>query len=105
MSTGSASRLLTSSAALHRITRENLRLWRINGVRRLPERANLAAVARIIGQPYRQILSAALFDTGYLTRDRQLALISFNLSHAGSIRTVATSAPAMAATGALIARW
>jgi hypothetical protein len=36
-------------------------------VRRLPERDNLAAVARIIGQPYRQVLSAALFDTGYLT--------------------------------------
>jgi hypothetical protein len=49
------------------ITRENLRLWRVNGVRRLPERSNLAAVARIIGQPYRQVLSAALFDTGYLT--------------------------------------
>jgi hypothetical protein len=49
------------------ITRENLRLWRVNGVRRLPERANLAAVARTIGQPYRQVLSAALFDTGYLT--------------------------------------
>lgn len=49
------------------ITRENLRLWRVNGVRRLPERDNLAAVARIIGQPYRQVLSAALFDTGYLT--------------------------------------
>jgi transcriptional regulator with XRE-family HTH domain len=49
------------------ITRENLRLWRTNGVRRLPERTNLAAVARTIGQPYRQVLSAALFDTGYLT--------------------------------------
>jgi hypothetical protein len=48
------------------ITPENLRLWRINGLRRLPERSNLAAVARIIGQPYRQVLSAALFDTGYL---------------------------------------
>ena len=49
------------------ITRENLRLWRVNGVRRLPERDNLSAVARIIGQPYRHVLSAALFDTGYLT--------------------------------------
>ena len=49
------------------ITRENLRLWRTNCVRRLPERANLAAVARTIGLPYRQVLSAALFDTGYLT--------------------------------------
>ncbi|MEE6140417.1 XRE family transcriptional regulator [Mycobacterium sp. 050128] len=49
------------------ITRENLRLWRVNGVRGLPERDNLAAVARTIGQPYRQVLSAALFDIGYLT--------------------------------------
>lgn len=49
------------------ITRENLRLWRTNGVRRLPERANLAAVARTIGRPYRQVLSAALFDTDYLS--------------------------------------
>lgn len=48
------------------ISRENLRKWRTNGVRRLPERANLSAVARTIGQPYRQVLSAALFDTGYL---------------------------------------
>lgn len=48
------------------ITRENLRLWRVNGIRRLPERDNLTAVARIIGRPYRQVLSAALFDTGYL---------------------------------------
>jgi transcriptional regulator with XRE-family HTH domain len=45
------------------ITRENLGLWWTNRVRRLPERANLAAVARTIGQPYRQVLSAALFDT------------------------------------------
>lgn len=48
------------------ITRENLRKWRTNGVRRLPERANLVAAARVIGQPYREVLSAALFDTGYL---------------------------------------
>ncbi|KPN44906.1 DNA-binding protein, partial [Mycobacterium intracellulare subsp. chimaera] len=50
------------------ITRENLRLWRTNGIRRLPERSNLAAVARTIGRPYRQVLSAALFDSGYLTQ-------------------------------------
>lgn len=48
------------------VTRENLRKWRTNGVRRLPERANLAAAARVIGRPYREVLSAALFDTGYL---------------------------------------
>lgn len=48
------------------VTRENLRKWRTNGVRRLPERANLVATARVIGRPYREVLSAALFDTGYL---------------------------------------
>lgn len=49
------------------VTRENLRKWRTNGVRRLPEHANLVAVARVIGSAYRDVLSAALFDTGYLT--------------------------------------
>lgn len=48
------------------ISRENLRKWRTNGVRRLPDRANLVATARVIGRPYREVLSAALFDTGYL---------------------------------------
>lgn len=55
------------------VSRENLRKWRINGVSRLPDRANLAAVARVIGRPYREVLSAALFDTGYLT-DTQAAI-------------------------------
>jgi transcriptional regulator with XRE-family HTH domain len=48
------------------VTRENLRKWRTNGLRRLPERANLVSAARVIGRPYREVLSAALFDTGYL---------------------------------------
>lgn len=52
------------------VTRENLRKWRTNGVRRLPERENLAAVARVIGRAYRDVLSAALFDTGYLTAEQ-----------------------------------
>jgi transcriptional regulator with XRE-family HTH domain len=55
------------------ISRENLRKWRTNGVSRLPDRANLAAVARVIGRPYREVLSAALFDTDYLT-DAQAAI-------------------------------
>lgn len=33
------------------MSRENLRKWRINGVSRLPDRENLAAVARVIGKP------------------------------------------------------
>ncbi|BBX64939.1 hypothetical protein MSAS_41130 [Mycobacterium saskatchewanense] len=33
----------------------------------LPTRDNLRAMAAEIGRPYRQVLSAALFDTGYLT--------------------------------------
>lgn len=48
------------------MTRENLRLWRTGGLRRLPDRDNLAAVAKIIGKPYREVLNAALLDTGYL---------------------------------------
>ena len=52
------------------MSRENLRKWRINGVSRLPDRENLAAVARVIGKPYREVVSAALFDTGYLTDDQ-----------------------------------
>ena len=51
------------------VTRENLRKWRTNGVRRLPDRVNLVAVARVIGRAYRDVLSAALFDTGYLTAE------------------------------------
>jgi transcriptional regulator with XRE-family HTH domain len=49
------------------ISRENLRLWRTNGLRALPGQDNLRSVARTIGQPYRQVLSAALLDAGYLT--------------------------------------
>ena len=52
------------------MSRENLRKWRVNGVSRLPDRENLAAVARVIGKPYREVISAALFDTGYLTDDQ-----------------------------------
>jgi transcriptional regulator with XRE-family HTH domain len=52
------------------MSRENLRKWRINGVSRLPDRENLAAVARVIGKPYREVVSAALFDTGYLIDDQ-----------------------------------
>jgi transcriptional regulator with XRE-family HTH domain len=47
------------------ISRENLRLWR-KGLRALPGQDNLRSVARTIGQPYRQVLSAALLDAGYL---------------------------------------
>jgi transcriptional regulator with XRE-family HTH domain len=49
------------------ISQENLRLWRANGLRALPDQHNLRAVARTIAQPYRQVLSAALLDAGYLT--------------------------------------
>lgn len=49
------------------VSRENLRKWRTNGISRLPDRTNLAATARVIGRPYREVLSGALFDTGYLT--------------------------------------
>ncbi len=49
------------------ISRENLRLWRTNGLRALPAQDNLRGVAQTIGRPYRQVLSAALLDAGYVT--------------------------------------
>ncbi|WP_158021585.1 helix-turn-helix domain-containing protein [Mycolicibacterium chubuense] len=73
------------------VTRENLRKWRTNGVRRLPERANLAATARVIGRPYREVLSAALFDTGYLeTAGDQTRPYSEVLADAITVLTEAT---------------
>jgi transcriptional regulator with XRE-family HTH domain len=49
------------------ITRQNLTLWRETGLRALPTQANLRSVAATIGRPHRQVLDAALRDTGYLT--------------------------------------
>jgi transcriptional regulator with XRE-family HTH domain len=49
------------------ITRQTLIQWRNGELRSLPTQANLRAMAAEIGRPYRQALSAALFDTGYLT--------------------------------------
>ncbi|MDF0532287.1 hypothetical protein P0W64_21260 [Tsukamurella sp. 8F] len=47
------------------ITRQNLSLWRVNGLRRLPEREHLDAVATVTDRPYAVVLAAALHDTGY----------------------------------------
>lgn len=49
------------------ITRQTLVQWRNGELRSLPTQANLRAMATEIHRPYRQVLSAALFDTGYLT--------------------------------------
>ncbi len=49
------------------ISRQTLGQWRNGELRSLPTQANLRAMAAEIGRPYRQVLSAALFDTGYLT--------------------------------------
>jgi transcriptional regulator with XRE-family HTH domain len=49
------------------ITRQTLIQWRNGELRSLPTQANLRAVAAEIRRPYRQVLAAALFDTGYLT--------------------------------------
>ncbi|WP_333890879.1 helix-turn-helix transcriptional regulator [Mycolicibacterium gadium] len=48
------------------ITRQTLGQWRNGELRSLPTQANLRAMATEIGRPYRQVLSAALFDTSYL---------------------------------------
>lgn len=52
------------------VTAEALRRWRTHGIRRLPHQANLDALARVIGQPYRVVLSAALRDADYLTAEQ-----------------------------------
>ncbi|MGB8504670.1 hypothetical protein [Mycobacterium sp.] len=77
------------------ISRENLRLWRTNGLRALPEQDKLRSVARTIGQPYGQVLSAALFDAGYLTEtDNQAAWPYDEVLHdAVSALTEATRLP------------
>lgn len=49
------------------VTRRGLNNWRTDTLRNLPDLDNLTAIARVTGQPYRNVLSAALFDSGYLT--------------------------------------
>ncbi|WP_207549091.1 XRE family transcriptional regulator [Mycolicibacterium peregrinum] len=47
------------------MTPANLSQWRSNGLRGLPARARLDALASTIGRPYREVLDAALADIGY----------------------------------------
>jgi transcriptional regulator with XRE-family HTH domain len=49
------------------ITRQTLVQWRNGELRSLPTQANLRALATEIRRPYRRVLAAALFDTGYMT--------------------------------------
>ncbi|MGD9517671.1 helix-turn-helix domain-containing protein [Mycolicibacterium sp.] len=49
------------------ITRQSLMQWRTGEFAALPKAANLRALATEIGRPYRQVLGAALLDSGYLT--------------------------------------
>lgn len=48
------------------ITRQTLIQWRTGELAALPKAANLRALATEIGRPYRQVLSAALRDAGYI---------------------------------------
>jgi transcriptional regulator with XRE-family HTH domain len=48
------------------ISRQNLNLWRIRGVRQLPARTTLQGVADVLGCHYYVVLEAALRDSGYL---------------------------------------
>lgn len=48
------------------ITQSGLARWRAPGMKRLPEAEHLRAAARVLGVPYRVVLEAALYDTGYL---------------------------------------
>ncbi|MDM3927402.1 helix-turn-helix domain-containing protein [Mycobacterium intracellulare] len=49
------------------ITRQTLVQWRNGELRTLPTQANLRSAATQLGCPYRTVLDAALYDTGYLT--------------------------------------
>lgn len=49
------------------IARQSLIQWRTGDMASLPKAANLRALATEIGRPYRQVLAAALLDSGYLT--------------------------------------
>jgi len=45
---------------------QTINTWKVKGVKRLPERWLLEAVARETGTQYSAVLHAALVDTGYL---------------------------------------
>ncbi|WP_174400345.1 helix-turn-helix domain-containing protein [Mycolicibacterium sphagni] len=49
------------------VSRRQLNNWRTEKLRQLHDLDNLNAITRVTGQPYRNVLSAALFDSGYLT--------------------------------------
>jgi hypothetical protein len=60
---------LASSTLLARrigLSRAAFSYWRSKGLRDLPAREHLYAVATVIRRPYRHVLEAALYDTGYL---------------------------------------
>lgn len=46
---------------------QTINAWKMRGLKRLPERHLLEAVARETGTPYPAVLKAALVDTGYLS--------------------------------------
>lgn len=48
-------------------TPQNLNSWKTSGLRRLPNKDLLAAVARETGTSYQTVLDAALLDTGYIS--------------------------------------
>ncbi|MGK9274415.1 helix-turn-helix transcriptional regulator [Williamsia muralis] len=56
------------------VSRQNLNLWRTNGVRGLPARTTLDGIATVIGQPYLTVLQAVLRDVGYLDDGRPCEL-------------------------------
>lgn len=48
---------------------QTINTWKTQGIKRLPERWLLNAVARETGTPYSAVLHAALIDTGYMSAD------------------------------------
>ena len=70
------------------ISRQNLSLWRTAGLRALPTRANLESVAEVIGRPYREVLDAALHDTGYSPAGDDGAPRAYDEVLADTVRTL-----------------
>lgn len=53
------------------IPQQTLNAWKNRGLRRLPERKHLEALAREAGASYGEVLQAALRDAGYLPKERE----------------------------------
>lgn len=74
------------------VSPQTLNSMKKRGLKRLPERALLDAIASAIGKPYGMVLDAALIDTGYLD-DARVPVAHADPSLDAIIGTVARRSP------------